>query len=70
MIGLIERILGHIGVHPGHDQGDDEARLADMERRLAAIDAKIALRVRRERERLRLLQSQDAEEREAERGTR
>lgn len=56
MIGaLVGRILDLLHLHPGRDQGDDAA-LRDLERRLAALDTRVAVRERIERERRRELE--------------
>lgn len=49
--GLVERILARLGLPPGRDREADDARLRELERRLAAVDTRIAVKERVERER-------------------
>ena len=57
---IIERILHHLGWLPG-DFDADEARLRDQERRLRALETRIAVRERADREAIAALDRLNAE---------
>ncbi len=46
---IVERILHHLGWYMGDADADAEARLRDQERRLRALETRIAVRERADR---------------------
>lgn len=46
---IIERILHHLGWYTTGDEAEAEARLRDQERRLRALETRIAVRERADR---------------------
>lgn len=61
-VGIVERILKHLGWQPDRDEARDEARLRDQQRRLRALETRVAVRERADREAIAEIDRLDAEE--------
>ena len=61
---IVERILHHLGWHSAGDDAADLARLRDQERRLKALETRIAVQERADREAIAALDRIDAEEKQ------
>lgn len=58
---IVDRILHHLGWYLGDADADAEARLRDQERRLKALETRIAVRERADREAIAALDRLNAE---------